>query len=302
MNDSWKSWVENALQTGQQGWKSMQGHISDVTSKIGGLTSKFSLVGLFHSGDEDKEIIHYFLIPTASQEAPNTLYVIHSFPQGASHPVDLKKHRIFHLPDATAMERMRQMVLQSITASKVAKHLPHSSTEAALIELGEAIDENGTALSGGIMLIGGALTLVNPVVGAAMIAGSLVPQLGSWISRKTLHGIAGSLAGKRRKKEEKIAEKSSQREMRQSTCETYINPILQHLAIVASPAAPSINAPDFPLPHHFTNLSWYALTLDAVCQSQSDKPKASAQPSALQASIAEAEELRRAWRNIHPQP
>jgi hypothetical protein len=254
-----------------------------------------------HSGDEDKEIIHYFLVPTSAKDAPNTLYVIHSFPEGSGNPVDLKKHRIFHLPDTSAMERMRLMVLHSITASMIPDEIPHSYTEASLIELGEAIDEKGTALSGGIMLIGGAITLINPVAGMAILAGSLVPQLGSWLSSKALNGIAGSLADKRRKKAEKIAEKSSHREMRRSTCEAYINPILQHMARSASASPQSLSQLDFPLPHHFSQLSWYALTLDAVCQTHQNQPPLPSKPSALQACIAEAHELRRAWRNIQPQ-
>lgn len=297
MNEKIKQMAHQAIEQGQQGWQSLQNKIEEVSTTIGGLASRFSLIGLFHKSEEQRQVIHYFLIPACANRPNDSLYVMQTFPAGADPQQEWKKHRIFHVGGESAMTRMKEMVYQDIVASKIPRDIPLSAAELTLQELGQTIDDSGNKISGGMMIVGSLLTLVNPVAGMAVMAGAVVPDLGNWVSQKVIGGISGKLADKRLKKAQKAAQHASKREVKESTDEVYVNPLLRRMMEITTKN--DATAGLFPMPHDFNDAAWYGMTLEAIYQNLPASPKKIKNPQEIDHFLHEVEKLRHAWKSTN---
>lgn len=173
---------------------------------------------VFEGGDRDET--HYLLVPTLQEEENYTLYRIPSLPNGVGPVNDLPKAQVFHLPASGSEE----MLIGLLTKELKGAHLETIDSSSPLADrlqmIADEIDQQSESVSGGLIMIGSAIVMANPLLGIGIAAGSLIPSLGS---KLTTHGIEqafGWLKGRREKTAESEAETVARREVKKLKTET----------------------------------------------------------------------------------
>ncbi len=240
----------------------------------------FSMSAL-ESEDSERDETLYFLVPLARDEVDYVLYVKRVIPSGYSANNSLPKARIFHLPDASAQERMERLLIEQARASQLAQLDPNVDFADRLEALAQAIDEETLRVSGGLLLVGGAVALVNPVVGVSIAAQSLFPSLGSKASKAGASFISDKLRTWSRQRTHAQAEKAATKEVRQLKPELFTNPVLGTLDRMLTNPDPDYDPflEEASLDEEFPNRHSFAATLEAVGEVYAEVLKKQRPPS-----------------------
>lgn len=242
--------------------------IQSVESASRGLDLFGSLSALTVEGLERDET-HYLLVPRAESAEGYSLFSKRVIPVGFGSENSLPKVRVFHLPDEAAEARIRDQFYQVTVQEELAKEGAGSSGVADRLEqFAREVDRETEKMSGGLLLIGGALTFLNPLVGVGLLAGGVLPALGGKVAKAGV-GFAGdrlrSLAEERARKK---SAKSAAKEVRRLKPEVFVNPILRKLEVLVTNATdqedPLLEFTD-PLAG-FPSHRYFAVTLEAVTE------------------------------------
>ena len=129
---------------------------------------------------------HYFLVPYRLSEVNYALYTQRVLPEGVGPENDLPKAKIFHLPAVGTLDTLEELLFEQLSA----KHRQQYSNELPIADrldlIAKEIDKQSNLVTGGLVLIGGAVAIANPLVGVGIAAKALLPTLGSKLSK---HGI-----------------------------------------------------------------------------------------------------------------
>jgi hypothetical protein len=201
-----------------------------------GLTSLQSTLGslrLFSStrvdttaGNPAQDETHYFLIPTANG------YVLaerRRLPPGVGTLNSLPKVRLFHVHDQAGVAALEELLVGSLTPDK--RQAPGVEDDLAkrLELIGQQIDEQSSLVTGGLVMIGGAVAMANPLLGLGLVAQALLPGLSGKLTQAGLGFAADSVRRLGTSWRERSARKQATSEVRRLKPHVVIDPVLAFL-------------------------------------------------------------------------
>lgn len=174
---------------------------------------------------------HYFLIPYRLSTVGVALHSMRCLPAGVPEINELPKRRVFHFANEHGEGVLRQILLQQCREmiSQKAEGSVHT-----LESLANDIDHLDKRLTYGILLVGGAAALVNPILGLGIASKALLPGVAGLVSKYGLRPAAKNLSTSQLKKEIEAAENSVLSQFEDSTTLKLVNPILAELELALS--------------------------------------------------------------------
>jgi hypothetical protein len=227
----------------------------------------FGSLSAMSDGAAERDETHYLLVPRLGGGG-FSVFRKRVLPEGVGAENGSVKARIFHVPDASA-----RGVLESELARVLAEELPATAGVVGdladmLDRAADEIDRETSRVSGGLLIIGGVVALVNPLVGVGIAAKSLLPSLGAKATKMGADFVGGKLRdwGRVRGDAKRLADAS--REVRRLKPEVFENPLLRTLGVVVAypegdeePFLDRRNWPDsFPRPRY------HAVTVEALAE------------------------------------
>ncbi len=235
--------------------------------------ARFGLVASVEALEAQEEALaqdetHYVLVPHGDQEVTYAVFSKRVIPQGYGANNELPKARIFHLPDVTAQEILEQELIEQAKAMHLDGVDTNSEFADKLDAFAEAIDRETNKLSGGLLIIGGAVALLNPLVGVGIAAQGLLPSLGVKASKMGANTVGDKLRERNQNRAESGAEKSARLEVRKLKPEIFVNPILKSLDVILTNPNPDFDPflDDAASVTAFTRQHDFQVTLEAVTE------------------------------------
>jgi len=226
-------WLKQATDLGwsafTQATKTIGAGYGFVRESVGGLWLFGSTESSDSYDDQHVDEKHYFLIPFRASEMDCTLYSMRCLPTGVPPVNDLPKRRIFHLPSEHAGQAVEQLLKQQARDSLETAPADEKAVGSRLIGLADQVDRLDDKVFNGVLLIGGLVALINPLVGAGIAAKALLPSLGILLSKFGLKYAGESLNSWTLEKKIRSAEKDVLQQFRGADTESLINPLLVQL-------------------------------------------------------------------------
>ncbi len=240
--------------------------LSIVTGKIGQLPLLHALTAGQSEGQAYDET-HYLLVPAVEADCGYALFTKRLIPAGEGANNSLPKRRVFHVPNESTCEVLVDLLTlekrgeiqarKSSTGFELADRLDH---------LAEGIDKEAGNLSGGLLLIGGAVAFFNPLLGIGIALNSIVPAVGSKIAQSGTSLVADKLRDWNAKTHRAEIDKKAKQEVKRLKADVYENPILKSIDALLSNVEPEYD-PFVSLGNpvdHFSELARLAITSEAV--------------------------------------
>lgn len=214
----------------------------------------------------DYDETHYLLVPLLGREKDYAIYTKRVLPPDIGVTNSLPKARIFHVPDETGKELLEQKLAASILRDKQSHDSGSSELADTLEKIADQIDHETNKISGGLLLIGGAVAVVNPLLGVGIAVKGLLPSVGAKASKAGAEYVGNKLRGWNKSSATSKLQRDAAKEVRKLKPQIYSNPIVRSLeAIVTNPETDFDPAFDhrnwideFESPHYYT------ITLEAV--------------------------------------
>lgn len=181
---------------------------------------------------------HYFLVPFRASERGYALATTRVLPEGAGPENDLPKRRVFHLPAGVSEEALEEMLEEQLARRNRDRADGGSSAADRIDEIATEIDKKSNLVTGGLLVIGGAVAIANPVVGAGIAAKALLPGVGGVLSKFGARALSDSLRKRKQAKLEAEAEKQAGREVKRLRAEMHDNAVLSVLEEAVSTGDP----------------------------------------------------------------
>lgn len=230
-------------QTIRDTWDAVRGRLTQgamaVRDTIGKVPLLASVVAAPQNDDKPRDETHYFLVPTPFVESGYALYSTRRLPPGVPTANDLPRLRVFHLPGEGSE---RQLVAQFLAdkSADVTIEPAAADEETPLADrlqmIANEIDRHERTVTGGILLIGGAVAVANPLLGVGIAAKAIFPSIGALLSREGLKLAGDKVRGWTKRREQQQEEKQRQAEIEkirkqfESTPVTsLVNPFLRDL-------------------------------------------------------------------------
>ncbi len=215
----------------------------------------------------EQDETHYVLVPLLGSPDKHAIYTKRILPPDTGATNSLPKARLFHLPDETGGKELLERELISKMVSDRLEHDAGSSDFAdALEKLADQIDSETNKISGGLVLIGGAVAFVNPLLGVGIAAKALLPSIGAKASKTGAEYVGNKLRDWNLSSAVSKLEKDATKEVRKLKPRIFANPILRSLEAIAThpetdhdPALDHRNWIDAFEPRHH-----YAVTEEAI--------------------------------------
>lgn len=210
-----------------------------VSDTIGKVPLLASIVPAGQRDDVARDETHYFLIPTPFVAGGYALYTSRRLPRGASTDNDLPRLRVFHLPGKGSERRLVDLFVADRGAN-VEIEPAAADDEVPLADrlqmIANEIDRHERKVTGGILLIGGAVAVANPLLGVGIAAKAIVPSIGALLSREGLKLASDKVKSWTRRREQAEVDRKREAEMKaikkefESTPVTsLVNPFLRDL-------------------------------------------------------------------------
>ncbi|MEM7600444.1 MAG: hypothetical protein AAF357_03390 [Verrucomicrobiota bacterium] len=172
------------------------------------------------------------------------------------------------MPDESAEQLLRQELIREFADKNQHREEPESPLANKLAKVGDLIDEESSRVSGGILLIGGAVAFVNPIAGAGIALHSLIPAIGGKMSKLGGNYLAERIRRQNRKSDESKRLKESSKEVRNLRPKIYTNPIIRSLESIKR--NPQIDYDPFldrqNWPDSFEKSHYFEVTREAICE------------------------------------
>ncbi|MCP3918801.1 MAG: hypothetical protein GY711_24910 [bacterium] len=265
-----------------------------VRDSIGRLPFLASVAASAQHDDVDRDETHYFLIPSPFTEAGYALYSARRLPPGTATVNDLPRLRVFHLPGEGSETALVDLVIaarQAESSAAATAPAPGGPSLADRLEfVADEIDRHERKVTGGILLIGGAVAIANPVLGVGIAAKAIFPSLGAIASREGLKLAGDKLRDwtqrrqtQREEEDDIAAEQMARKEFAGTPVTSIVNPVLRNLELALRTSGaqfdPSFDA-DFVT---FDVEGWnerelFQLTVQAITESYGDADGESVAP------------------------
>ena len=189
-----------------------------------------------------------------------------TLPPGVGPTNSLPKARVFHLHDESGVALLENLLVMSKKNETLAGLSPEPTVADHLDSLGEKIDRESFKITGGLLIIGGAVALANPFAGAGIAAKALFPSIGAKASRMGLELAGEKLRHLSEKKRDRKVEKAAKREVKNLEPELYLNPLLIQLEQAVS-TSETTHDPLIANPHlvdEFPNARYLRVSVRAI--------------------------------------
>lgn len=174
----------------------------------------------------ERDETHYYLVPYRLSECGYALYTERVLPHGTGPENDLVKARVFHLPAKGTLSVMEAL----LSAQLKDKHRQQINDDTPLANrldlIAEEIDKQSNIVTGGLILIGGAVALANPLLGVGIAAKALLPTLGSKLSKHGINHVTDWLRDKKMKSSDIEAAAQAAKEIKRLKPEISMNETL----------------------------------------------------------------------------
>lgn len=199
----------------------------------------FSSVRVIESSElEDTDETHYFLVPYRLSDSGYALFTQRVLPEGAGPGNFLPKARIFHLPGGGTIDTFEKLIVDQLKDEKI-QNIDISAPLADRLDMiAEEIDHQSNLITGGLVVIGGVVAVINPLLGVSIAAKALLPTLGSKLSKHGINHLSDWLRDKKLQTSEKNAILDAQKEIKRLPPEVRIDPTLAILEEALSTADP----------------------------------------------------------------
>lgn len=174
---------------------------------------------------------HYFVIPYRRSEVGIALHTMRFLPEGVPEINELPKRRVFHFANEYGEGLLRQVLLKE---SREIVDSQSAGKRHTLESLADDIDALDKRLTYGILVIGGAAVLVNPVLGLSIAAKALLPGVAGLVSKYGLRPMGEKLNKAQLEKAAREAEDKVLAQFEEATTLKLINPILEELELALS--------------------------------------------------------------------
>ena len=156
---------------------------------------------------------HYFLIPFRVVEESYAIATRRILPDGVGPANGLPKRRVFHLPAGVSESALKALLEKQIATREYSRANETSSIADRMDEIAAEIDSKSNFVTGGLLLIGGAVAVANPIVGAGIAAKALIPGVGGTLSKLGAKALADALRDRRATQAEKSAQQTAAKEV-----------------------------------------------------------------------------------------
>jgi len=214
----------------------------------------------------DFDETHYVLVPLLGKERNYAIYTKRILPPDIGATNSLPKARIFHVPDESGKELLEQELVANIVSERQKHDVGASELADTLEKIADQIDSETNKISGGLLLIGGVVAVVNPLLGVGIAAKGLLPSISAKVSKAGAGYVGNKLRDWNKSSALSKLRRDASNEVRKLKPQIYSNPIVRSLeAIVSNPATdfdPVVDrrnwVDEFQSPHY------YMVTLEAV--------------------------------------
>jgi hypothetical protein len=181
---------------------------------------------------------HYFLVPLRTVPEGYATSVQRAVPAGQGLENDLPKRRIFHLPALSARGTLEAILTADLAKTNLSGEDAESELGERLERIADEIDKQAERVTGGLLLIGGAVAIANPLVGVAIAAKALFPAIGSRISHHALKYFGGKFRASAKRGAQAAADKKAAQTVKRLEPQLFINPLLGVLEAAVAEADP----------------------------------------------------------------
>lgn len=244
--------------------------IQSVSGLLGGVRVFSSLTAM--SPDEiERDETHYVLVPIESEDAKHAIYTKRVLPPDIGVTNSLPKVRIFHLPDRSGQELIEHQLVSEHVDGNLAK-AGESEFADVLDRFAEQIDRESNRVTGGLLLIGGAVAFLNPLVGLGIAAKSLLPSLGAKATQAGVDFVGGKFRKRSHEQAKLKLEKEAGKKLRKGKVEIFENPLIRSLeAVVTNPSDsydPFLDRRNWV--DEFDSHQYYTITIEAIREVYAD--------------------------------
>ena len=200
-----------------------------LKSTLGGipfLGSTFSSKTYDHTQYDER---HYFLIPDTASSEGFSLYIMRCLPRGVPPINDLEKRRLLHLPDENSLPMLEHIVLRETREQASSEAVADNFISQNLDNLINEIDKVEGKVFSGVLLLGAAVALANPLAGAAIAMKAAAPSIGLVLSKYGLKKITETATNLDISNQIKRAEKDIKKQFKSAKTVSVVNPILYHI-------------------------------------------------------------------------
>jgi hypothetical protein len=227
-----KKFIDGISKGSEQTLKKLTSVVDKSVSNVSGMIGRLPLIASVEDSEESAQFDekHFFVIPYRLSDVGYTLHSMRVLPSGVNPINSLPKKRVFHFPNDASKSLIKELVSEEVR-SEYTENDKSSKTSFGdqLIDIANDIDRVDTKLTGGVLLVGGLVALLNPVVGAGLAAQALIPGLGGPLSSYGLKNLGTHWNKKALEKEIGAAQEKVLAEFKDSETQYDINPILQEL-------------------------------------------------------------------------
>ena len=267
MNDLFNKLVGAANDAGALAKSLVDSGVKHVTTAFKGIRI-FGSISAMPSENLERDETHYLLVPYPD---PNDHYAVFSkrvLPPDTGITNSLPKVRIFHVPDKSGRKALEREIIDKAVEDAVGDEEGQSDFADRIEKFADMVDRETEKVSGGILLIGGAVALVNPLVGVGIAAQSIWPSLGTKASKFGASIFGDKLRARNKSKEEEKARKEAEKDVKKLKPEIFENPLIRHLDAVIT------NQSDDHDPllqnkvwvEEFEDYRFFAVTIEAIAE------------------------------------
>lgn len=235
----------------------------------------FGSLSALSSAESERDETHYLLIPRLGDGTSFSIYSKRVLPEGIGAENSLPKARIFHVPDRSARSLLEQELVRKIVSDGISVAGPKSELADLLDRVADEIDRETNRVSGGLLLIGGVVALVNPLLGVGIAAKSVFPSLGAKVAKAGADLIGKKLRNWNHQRELASLEKVAKKDVERLQPELFENPILRTIhGLVSNPNPhedPALNRSHWP--DAFPNARSYSVTVEALGEVYRTEPE-----------------------------
>ena len=271
VNSLFNKVVERAADAGTLAKSLAEGGVRYVTTAVNGIEVLGSIYA-FSSKDVERDETHYLLIPFPHPDNSYVVYTKRVIPPGVGITNSLPKARIFHVPDASGQAILEKQLITKAIENGLVESVGQSDFADRLETLAEQIDQQTEKVSGGLLLIGGAVAFVNPLLGIGIAAKGLLPSVGAKATKAGASLIGDKLRAWNKAKRESRSLKEAKKNVRRLKPQVYTNPLIQSLDAIVTNESDSYD----PLLDErnwidaFDEFRYFEITLEAISEVYSE--------------------------------
>lgn len=220
----------------------------------------------------EQDETHYILVPLLGTQQEYAIYTKRILPPDVDATNTLPKARIFHVPSDSGKKILEERLITDMVTDQQDSNAGSSDLADALERIADQIDKESNKLSGGMLLIGGAVAMVNPVVGISIAAKSLFPSISTKIGKIGAEFVGNKLRNRNQSQADSKLKKDVSKEVKKLKPTIYNNSIIRSIETIAThpetefdPAFDHNNWADQFQPAHY-----YAVTAEAIREIYTD--------------------------------